>query len=56
MMKEIKDYTIIELKAMAYDCLAQIESLQTKMNGLNKIIAQKFKEQPIKEEKTEESA
>ena len=34
--------TIIELKAQAYDCLAQIEFLQKKLQETNKLLEEKI--------------
>jgi len=34
-MKTIKDYTDVELKALAYDNLAQIEQGQTNLKAIN---------------------
>lgn len=37
--------TLIELKSMAYDCLANIEHLQKKLQEINQAIAEKIKEE-----------
>jgi hypothetical protein len=37
--------TLIELKASAYDCLAQIEYLQKQLQEINQKIAQKMQEE-----------
>jgi hypothetical protein len=34
--------TVIELKAQAYDCLAQIEFLQKKLQETNKLLEEKI--------------
>lgn len=41
--------TVIELKAQAYDCLAQIEFLQKKLQETNKLLEEKINKpaQPI---------
>ena len=37
--------TLIELKSMAYDCLANIEHLQKKLQEINQAIAEKIKQE-----------
>ena len=37
--------TLIELKSMAYDCLANIEHFQKKLQETNQAIAEKIKEE-----------
>jgi len=40
--------TLIEMKSMAYDCLANIEHLQKKLQEINQAIAQKIQEEKSK--------
>jgi hypothetical protein len=37
--------TLVEMKSMAYDCLANIEHLQKKLQEINQAIAQKIQEE-----------
>ena len=37
--------TLIEMKSAAYDCLAQIEYLQKKLQEINAAIAEKIKQE-----------
>lgn len=46
--------TIIELKAQAYDCLAQIEFLQKKLQETNKELEEKINEKPVPELQVED--
>lgn len=50
---ELKDLSIIELKAYAYDTLAQIQSLQGNLDALNNEIHVRVN-QPVKTEGSSE--
>ena len=55
MNKEIGGMSIVELKAMAYDMIAQAESIQKNLNIVNQVIEKKDKEpKPKPEPKKEE--
>ena len=41
---DISKMSVLELKAMAYDLMAQIQNLQSQAGALNQIIAEKSKE------------
>ena len=51
-MKKIKDYTIEELKALAYDLMVQQEQLRGNLMSINQEIAKRSQLQP-KVEKTD---
>lgn len=53
MNKDIKDYTVCELKAAAYDFLALIELNQKNLNFMNNELNERAK-QPAEEIKQEE--
>ena len=40
---EIKEPTVVDLKAQAYDIFAQIEQLQMRLRQINQVIAEKLK-------------
>ena len=55
MNKTIKDFTIIELKSMAYDALATIEQAQANIKAINQELAERAKaEVPVTPEVVEE--
>lgn len=41
MKKELKDFTDIELKSIAYDCLATIQNNQNTLNAINEELARR---------------
>ena len=43
MNKELKDYTDVELKALAYDIIAQVQSLQNNLGVINQELANRNK-------------
>ena len=42
--------TVTEMKAAAYDCLANIEHLQRKLAEINQAIAEELKKDEVKED------
>lgn len=42
MEKQLKDFTDIELKAMAYDHIAQLQVLQNNLNAINQELARRL--------------
>ena len=53
-MKTIKDFTVVELKSMAYDALATIEQAQANIKAINQELAERAKETPVVPEVIEE--
>lgn len=53
-MKTIKEYTIIELKALAYDNIAQMEALQANIRLIHEEIASRASKEPLPEAPKEE--
>ena len=51
---DITKKTIIELKALAYDCVVRIQNLQTDLNTINAQIEIKAKEPVVAEEPKKE--
>lgn len=41
MEKKLEDFTVIELKSIAYDCLAQIQAVQAQLAQVNAEITKK---------------
>ena len=55
MNKELKDYTDVELKALAYDIIAQVQSLQNNLGVINQELANRNKPtEKVEEVKGEE--
>ena len=52
-MKELKDYTDIELKALVYDNVAQIEKAQVNMKVINQELANRTQISQVKPPETE---
>lgn len=50
---DISKMTVVELKALAYDILAQTQNLQAQLQTVNQVIAEKSKVVPV-EDKAEE--
>ena len=49
---ELRTKDLMEIKSMAYDCLARLENEQNNLNVLNKMIAEKsVVEKPVEEVK-----
>lgn len=50
---DISNLSVIELKAMAYDCLANLDLLQKNLQTINAEIAKKLSAPPVEEKVNE---
>lgn len=47
MQKQLKDYTELELKGMAFDCISEIERFQNNLRVINQELAQRKQSVPV---------
>lgn len=47
MQKTIKEYTVIELKAIAYDAISRIERAQIEIKAINEELVLRQQETPV---------